>query len=134
MIVQPGDFNWKCANVLIGVRSSYSSAGADAFMEAAKKNGIDVCAESIYEDSRDIPDAISEIIEERCCLLTVVFAHSEDIVKILVEAHRQLYTGEWLMGETIFDSQQSVTKGLKSSLGDAEAYRLLRGRYELTQS
>ena len=134
MIIQPDIFNWKCANVLIGDGDSYSSAGADAFMKAAKQNDIDVCAISRYEaNSADMSGAIDKIMAERCCLLTVVFALSKDIVSLLVEAHKKHYRGEWFMGETIFDSLPTITNDLKNRLSDTSAvHKLLRGGYELT--
>ena len=134
MFVEPDFFKWKCANVLIGEGDSYSSAGAAAFQKAAKKNGINVCMTSSYtHNSADMEDTIHDIMDERCCLLTVVFAQPKDIVSILLEAHRQHYAGEWLMGETVIDSQTYITTELKKRLGDTSAvYPLMRGKDELT--
>ena len=131
VFVEPDTFNWKCANVLIGMGDSYSSAGAAAFEKAAKKNGINVCSKSTYEpNSADMEITIQDMMSKRCCLLTVLFAQPKDIVSILFEAHKQHYAGEWLMGDTVIDSHIYIVDELEKKLrSTSAAYALMRGRY-----
>ena len=67
-------------------------------------------------------------MEAKCCLLTVVFAQPKDTVAILLAAHKVLYSGEWLMGETVIDSHIYMTEQLKKGLGyTSEVYQLMKG-------
>ena len=129
MLVEAHPFNWKCANVLVIVGDSYSSAGAAAFKNAAKKNGINVCMTSSYvPNSVDMKAAMQRIMDARCCFLTVVFAQPKDTVALLLAADKVHYSGEWLMGETVIDSDIEITKQLTNALGDtSEVYRLMKG-------
>ena len=46
LCVRPDKFDWKCANVLIGLGDPYSTAGAKSFEEEAGKRQIKVCAKT----------------------------------------------------------------------------------------
>ena len=113
---------------------SYSEVGAAAFVRAASDKGINVCRTSSYQpNSADMETAISRIVQDGCCGLTVIFAQPKDIVSILLEAHKQHYAGEWLMGETAVDSYANIIAGLKEHVGTtSQVYQLMRGKYELT--
>ena len=114
---------------MVIVGDSYSSAGAAAFKNAAKKNGINVCMTSSYvPNSVDMQAAMQRIMDARCCFLTVVFAQPKDTAALLLAAHKVHYSGEWLMGETVIDSDIEITKQLTNALGDtSEVYRLMKG-------
>ena len=114
----------------MGVGDSYSIAGADAFEAAAIENGIDICAKANYEaGSSKMRTAISQIIEKRCCLATVVFAEAEDISALLLEAHRQHYAGEWIMGDAIMDNLSEILKYLNKQLDERSIHKLLNGMF-----
>ena len=117
----------------MGVGDSYSVAGADAFEAAAIENGIDVCTKTNYEaNSLDMKATIKGIMDKICCLVTVVFGQPQDISSLLLEAHAQGYTGEWIMGDSILDASDTIFNSLKKHLGERPSHKLLRGTFGLT--
>ena len=66
--------DWRCANVLVGVGDPYSTVAAKSFESAAIDKQIDVCTKANYEPgSSDMTAPIKQIIDNRCCLVTVIF-------------------------------------------------------------
>lgn len=129
--VQSGHFNWSCANLLIGVGDSFSTSGAKDFEVIAKRNGIDICMKANYETgSSDMKAAIKRIMENRCCLVTVLFGQNQDIASLLLEAHRQKYKGEWVMGENMIGGLDGIIANLKRRLDESSIHKLLRGMFE----
>ena len=125
-----GKFNWKCANVLVGVGDSYSITGAEAFEAAAIENNIDVCTKANYErGSSNMEEAIKQIMDKICCLVTVVFGQPQDISSLLLEAHAQGYTGEWIISDSILNSLDTVVDNLNKHLGESPTHELLRGTF-----
>ena len=132
MHVKSGHFNWRCANVLIGVGDPHSTDAAKAFESAAEDNNIDVCTKANYEsDSSEMAAPIKQIIGNRCCLVTVVFGQARDISSLLLEAHRQNYAGEWIMGDNVIGSLDSIVKDLNNRLDERSTHKLLRGMFAL---
>ena len=133
MRVKPGHFNWRCANVLVGVGDPYSTAAAKAFELAAEDNNIDVCTKANYKSgSSEMAAPIKQIIDNRCCLVTVVFGQARDTSSLLLEAHRQNYAGEWIMGDDVMGSLDTIVNDLNKHLGKRPTHKLLRGMFELT--
>ena len=132
MHVETEYFNWRCANVLVGVGDPYSTAAAKAFESAAIDNQIDVCTKANYETgSLNMKTPIEQIIDNRCCLVTVVFGQSQDISSLLLEAHRQNYAGEWIIGENVMGSLDTIVNDLSKHLDEASTHKLLRGTFGL---
>ena len=130
--VETEHFNWGCANVLAGVGDPYSTAAAKAFESAAIDNQIDVCTKANYEaGSSDMTAPIKQIINKRCCLVTVVFGQTQDVSSLLLEAHRQNYAGEWIMGDSVMRSLDTIVNNLNKHLDEGSTHRLLRGMFDL---
>ena len=133
MHVQPDHFNWTCANVLIGLGDPYSTAGAQAFGLAAREKQMDVCTKvNFVSGSGDMEAAIKDIFDKKCCRVTVVFGQAQDLTSLFLEAHKQHYNGEWVVGESIMGSLDGIVKSLKRHLPEPAVHKLLRGMYEFT--
>ena len=125
---EPEHFNWRCANILVGAGDPHSTAAAKAFESAAIDNQIDVCTKANYETgSLNMKTPIKQIIDNRCCLVTVVFGQTQDISSLLLEAHRQNYAGEWIMGDNVIGSLDTIVNDLNTHLDERSTHRLLRG-------
>ena len=131
MHVESGHFDWRCANILVGVGDPYSTAAAKAFEIAAKDNKIDVCTKANYEPGSDMRMPIKQIMDNRCCLATVVFGQTQDVSSLLLEAHRQNYAGEWIIGENVMGSLDTIVNDLSKHLDEASTHKLLRGTFGL---
>ena len=128
----PDHFGWRCSNVLSGVGDPYSSSAAIAFEQEAKKKEIDVCTKAEYNaGSDDMSKAIKQIIDNNCCLATVVFGQSKDLALLLVEGQKQGYAGEWIIGNNIVSSLDTVVKRMRAHIDEAAIHKLLGGMYEL---
>lgn len=126
-----GYFQWECANILIGSGDPYSTAGIQSFESAAIKSGIDVVTKVTYEaGSTDMTAPIKKIIDNSACLVTVLFGQAQDLASLLIEAHRQNYAGEWVIGDNIMGTLDGVVKDLKNHLDDPAIHKLLRGKFE----
>lgn len=99
--VQPDHFKWKCANLLIG-SGDFERSSAAAF-KAAFKPADNIWAEVNYiSGSHDMTKAIKGIMDtkithQRSCMVTVVFGYAADFAGLLLAAHDQGYTGEWIV-------------------------------------
>ena len=131
MHVQLDNFNWTCANVLIGAGDPYSTAGAQAFQLAALANKIDVCIKAEYvSGSGDMEGAIKDILDKKCCRVTVVFGQTQDLTSLFLEAHKQHYNGEWVVGDELLVNSDGIVKDLKRQLPEPSVHELLRGMLE----
>ena len=131
MHVQPDHFNWTCANVLIGLGDPYSTAGAQAFELAALDSKIDVCIKAEYvSGSGDMEGAIKDILDKKCCRVTVVFGQAQDLTSLFLEAHKQHYDGEWVVGDELIVTFDGIVKDLKRQLHEPSVHKLLRGMLE----
>ena len=125
-----GHFEWGCVNVLRGLGDSFSTAAVSAFETAAKENRIEVCTTASYEaGSTDMEKPIKEIIDKRCCLVTVLFGQTQDISSLLLEAHKQNYAGEWIMSDNVMGSLDSIISTLQNDLDEPSIHKLLRGLF-----
>ena len=125
-------FNWRCSNVLSGVGDPYSSSAAIAFEQEAKKKEIDVCTKAEYNaGSDDMSKAIKQIIDNNCCLATVIFGQSKDLALLLVEGQKQGYAGEWIIGNNIVSSLDTVVKHMRAHIDEAATHKLLGGVCEV---
>ena len=74
---------------------------------------------------------IKEIMDNRCCLVTVVFAQTQDLAALLLEAHKQNYNGEWFMGDNIKGALDTVVNRLKKNLDEpSSVHELLTGMFD----
>ena len=73
---------------------------------------------------------IKKIIDNSACLVTVLFGQAQDLASLLIEAHRQNYAGEWVIGDNIMGTLDGVVKDLKNHLDDPAIHKLLRGKFE----
>ena len=120
---------------MIGSGDPYSSAGAKAFELAAIDSKMDICAKATYQPgSTNMEAPIKEITDNNCCLVTVVFAQTQDLASLLLEAHKQNYAGEWVMGKNIMGSFDGVLKDLKNSLDGPSIQKVLRGKFYALQN
>ena len=71
---------------------------------------------------------MKQIIESRCCLVTVLFAQIEDIKSLLLEAHKQGYAGEWIVPDSAY--ADVVVSYLRTQLDESSLNRLLRGMFQ----
>ena len=127
-----GHFNWTCANLVIAEGDSYSTAGGKAFESAAIASQIDVCTKVSFQSaSTNVKPVIKEIMDNRCCLVTVVFGKTQDLASLLLEAHKQNYDGEWVMGDNIKGSLDTVVNDLKKNLEPSSVHELLTGMFDL---
>ena len=114
--------------MLSGVGDSFSTASAAAFESAATPSGVEVCRKATYEaGSTDMRAPIKKIMDKRCCLVTVLFGQAQDISSLLLEAHRQHYTGEWIVSENIIGSLDGIINDMKNHLDELSIHKLLRG-------
>ena len=105
--------NWNCANVLLGVGDSFSFDGAKGFIAAAKQNGIDVCLEHNFNlGSKDVTQVIKTVISRNCCKVTVTFAPYSDYAALLLEARKQNYDGEWILGSNAGNGVNEILKNI----------------------
>lgn len=115
--------------MLIGSGDPYSTAGGKAFELAASKMQIEVYVKAKYvSGSRDMKAAIKEIIDKRC-RVTVVFGQAQDLTSLFLEAHKQRYDGEWVVGESIIANLDGVVNDLKRHLAENSVHDLLRGMH-----
>ena len=126
---QPGDpFNWNCVNLLIGLGDAFSTDVANAFEAAAIENQIDVCTKATYEaGSVDMSIPIHQIIDNRCCLVTVLVGQVQDVSSLLLEGHRQGYTGEWYIPDSAKTYVDGIVRNLQKHLDDSSIHELMRG-------
>ena len=118
--------------MLSGVGDPYSSSAAIAFEQAANKKGIDVCTKAEYNaGSDDMSKAIKQIIDNNCCLATVIFGQSKDLALLLVEGQKQGYAGEWIIGDNIVSALDDVVEHMRAHIDEAAIHKLLGGMYEL---
>ena len=118
-------------NLLIGLGDVYSTDLAEAFKAAATDNEIDVCTTANYDaGSSNMKAPIKEIIDNKCCLVTVLFGQIQDISSLLLEAHRQNYAGEWILPDSAKTYADAVTITLRKHLDESSIHKLLRGMFE----
>ena len=116
-----------------GSGDPYSSAAAEAFVSAAIDNQIDVCTKATYQAGSGKMEApIKQIMDARCCLVTMVSGQTQDLAALLLEAHKQNYKGEWIMGNNIKAGLDGVIDDLERNLDDpSSVHELLRGMFSL---
>ena len=123
-------FKWSCVNLLIGLGDAYSTDSAKAFETAAIDNDIDICTKATYETgSSDMRATIKQIIDDRCCLVTVLFGQLQDISSLLLAAHKQNYAGELVMPDAANIFLAPVVSYLRKYLDESSIHRLLRGMF-----
>ena len=131
----PDEFDWQCANVLIGNGDAYSTAAAEEFLLAARSKNIDVCTQAEYvHNSGDMSAAIKKIIDNRCCTVTVVFGQTTDLAALFLEAHKQNYGGEWVVGDWVVSTIDVLINEMKrhsqrmgARLSESQIHEVLRG-------
>ena len=118
---------------MIGSGDPFSTAAAEAFLSAATDNQIDVCSKANYQaGSGNMKAPIKQIMDARCCLVTVVFGKPQDLAALLLEAHKQNYDGEWVMGENIMASLDGIFNYLERNLDEpSSVHGLLTGMFDL---
>ena len=113
---------------MIGLGDPYSTTGAQAFEMAARKKNINVCTKAQYvSDSGDMRAAINEIMEKKCCKVNVVFGQAQDLASLFLEAHKQAYDGEWVVGDNVINSVDTIMTDLKEHLDEASVHNLMQG-------
>ena len=115
----------------MGVHDPYSADAAKAFELVAEDKKIDVCLTKFDANPKSMEAALKEIIAKNCCQLTVVFAQVKDLVSLFLQAHKQQYTGEWIVGNSLVGSVADVVKDLeRHDIPEPAVHKLLRGRNE----
>ena len=75
---------------------------------------------------------IKQIMDARCCLVTMVFGQTQDLAALLLEAHKQNYNGEWVMGDNIMASLDGIFNDLERNLDEpSSVHELLTGMFDL---
>ena len=64
------------------------------------------------------------------CRVNVVFAQNEDLAQLFLEAHKQNYKGEWVVGGSLFGSLSDVARDMKNELKNSSVYEILQGMCE----
>ena len=95
-------------------------------------NQIDVCTKAHYQAGSGKMEApIKKIMDNGCCLVTVVFGQTQDLASLLLEAHKQNYNGEWIMGDNIKGSLDGVVNDLERNLDEpSSVHELLTGMFD----
>ena len=95
-------------------------------------NQIDVCTKANYQaGSGKMKAPIKQIVDARCCLVTMVFGQTQDLAALLLEAHKQNYNGEWVMGDNIKGSLDTIANDLKKHLDEpSSVHELLTGMFD----
>ena len=130
MLVELVAFNWTCANVLIDAGDSFSKAGGEAFVKAAKHRKIQVQEESFKSESKNMKPVIQKIIKKKFCKATVIFGAYPDYSTLLLEAHnyKQEYRGEWIMGSNFGNGFNKIRYDLeKSNISSSDIDNILNG-------
>ena len=66
------------------------------------------------------------------CRVNVVFAQTVDLVQLFLEAHKQNYKGEWVVGGSLFGSLSDVARDMMNNkLEYSSVYEFLQGMCEL---
>ena len=120
---------WTCVNVLVGSGDPFSTGAAKAFELAAIESQIDVCNKATYTaGSGDMRQAIQQIVGKKCCLVTMVFGQDQDLISLFLEAQKQGYVGEWVVGHNVVSSRDFIIKELmKNNLTARSVHEFLRG-------
>ena len=136
-----GYLNWTCANVLESSGDSFSFFGARAFttaINAVNRSDFKLCTVGYKSgDPDDIEKAIRELHKNKkpdglcACQVNVVFAQNADLVQLFLEAHKQNYKGEWVVGDSLLGSLADVARDMKKELEDSSVYESLQGMCEL---
>ena len=100
-------------------------------MAAAKKdNQLDVCTVANYNaGSLDMQEPIKQIMDNRCCVATVLYGQIQDVSTLLLEAHKQNYTGEWIIPDSV-NYVEGIFVNLRKHLDESTINRLLRGMFK----
>ena len=72
---------------------------------------------------------IKQIVDNRCCLVTILMGQIQDVSLLLVEAHRQNYDGEWIMPDGSNIYVDAVVHNLRKYLDQSSTNTLLRGMF-----
>ena len=98
--------------------------------EAKKDNQLDVCTVANYNaGSLDMQEPIKQIMDNRCCVATVLYGQVQDVSMLLLEAHRRNYAGEWIIAESV-NYVDGIFVNLRKHLDESTIHRLLRGMFE----
>ena len=91
-------------------------------------NQIDVCTKANYQaGSGKMKAPIKQIVDARCCLVTMVFGQTQDLAALLLEAHKQNYNGEWVMSPDIIEGVTHLKKYLDEP---SSVHELLTGMFD----
>ena len=72
--------------------------------------------------------AIQQIVGKKCCLVTMVFGQDYDLISLFLEAQKQGYAGEWIVGHNVISSRDHIVKEMmKSNLTARSVHEFLRG-------
>ena len=90
-----------------------------------------MCTEAKYEtNSKDMSRAIEKIIYN-CCTATVLFGATQDVASLFVEAQKQAYEGEWLVGDFVVTDLAKLHKKMMANLTKKEVDEFMHGAYVL---
>ena len=109
--------------------------------EARKDKQLDVCTEATYKagssDMNYMEKPIKQIINNRCCVATVLYGQVQDVSAALLEAHKQNYAGEWLIPDSagyidalLINLQNLQQKKEHLHESSVSVHSLLRGMFE----
>ena len=74
-------------------------------------------------------EPIKQIMDNRCCVATVLYGQVQDVSMLLLEAHRRNYAGEWIIAESV-NYVDGIFVNLRKHLDESSIHRLLRGMFE----
>ena len=124
-------FDWKCVNIFREVGDAYSTGAAEAFKNAAVKNGIDVCSGIIHKyevDNVEETKAIfTEIMKDNCCYVNVAFDHGKDLASLIHAARGGGYEGEWFIGNMFSEALEMVNELKKKMSEPSSVHEVLQG-------
>ena len=115
---------------------SFSKYGARAFKAAIKAihgKGFNLCTVGYTAGNPDMKKTIRQLVTDPdgcACRVNVVFAQTVDLVQLFLEAHKQNYKGEWVVGGSLFGSLSDVARDMKNELKNSSVYEILQGMCE----
>lgn len=122
---------WHCVNILNEVGDPFSTGAAEAFMNEATKNGIEVCGGVVHKyelNKVEETEAIfKKIVKDNCCYVNVVFDHAKELAALIHAARVGGYEGEWFIGNMVGEALGVVNELKKTLPEPSSVHEVLEG-------
>ena len=81
--------------------------------------------------STDMKKYIRDLRKKCNCGVTVVFGKFQDLVSLFVGAFEENYSGEWIVGDSVFSSIDDVVREMTMQMSESSVHEFLRGMCSL---